>query len=106
MLQARSRIPGDFIFKNLFKIMAADRSALSTAAGLQLAKETFNLRRPERGRNGQPDKVRQVSLRITDMCNLRCHTCGQWGDNGYLRNQSLKELKQQEVPLETYKNLV
>lgn len=106
MLQARSRIPGNFISKNLFKLIRTDWSALSTAAGLQFAKETFNLRRPERGRNGQPDKLRQVSLRITDMCNLRCHTCGQWGDNGYLRNKSLKELKKEEVPVEVYKNFV
>ena len=40
------------------------------------------------------------------MCNLRCHTCGQWGDNGYLHGTSLKELKAREVPLETYENLV
>ncbi len=106
MLQARSRVPGDFVFKDLFKVMVSDWSTFSTAAGLQLAKETFNIRRPERGRSGHPDKLRQVSLRITDMCNLRCHTCGQWGDNGYLLNKSLKELKQQEVPVETYKNFV
>lgn len=106
MLQARSRIPGEFIFKNLFKIMTTDWPSLTTAAGLQLAKETFNIRRPERGRNGHPDKLRQVSLRITDMCNLRCHTCGQWGDNGYLLDKSLKELKQQEVPLDVYKGFV
>ncbi len=47
-----------------------------------------------------------VSLRITDMCNLRCHSCGQWGDNGYLLGESLKELKQREVPVEVYKQLV
>ena len=40
------------------------------------------------------------------MCNLRCHSCGQWGDNGYLHEYSLKELKQREVPVEVYKNLV
>ncbi len=106
MLQIRSRIPGDFIFKELAKIMLTDWPAFSSGAGLQLAKETFNLRRPDRGRNGHPDKLRQVSLRITDMCNLRCHTCGQWGDNGYLLDKSLKELKQREVPVEMYKKFV
>ena len=40
------------------------------------------------------------------MCNLRCHTCGQWGDNGYLLGKSLKELKRREVPAERYKNFV
>lgn len=106
MLQARSRVPGEFMFKELAKIMLSDWRTFTSGAGLQLAKETFNWRRPDRGRNGQPDKLRQVSLRITDMCNLRCHTCGQWGDNGYLLGQSLKELKQREVPVEKYKSFV
>lgn len=106
MLQARSRIPGEFIFRELSKIIINDWPTFSTAAGLQLAKETFNWRFPDRGKDGRPDKLRQVSLRITDMCNLRCHTCGQWGDNGYLLGQSLKELKQREVPVELYKKFV
>lgn len=106
MLQTRSRIPGEFIFKELTKIVLNDWPTFSTAAGLQLAKETFNWRRAERGQDGRPDKLRQISLRITDMCNLRCHTCGQWGDNGYLLGRPLKELKQQEVPVETYKRFV
>lgn len=106
MLQSRSRIPGEFIFKELAKIVMSDWGTFASGAGLQLAKETFNLRRPDRGRSGEPDKLRQVSLRITDMCNLRCHTCGQWGDNGYLLGQSLKDLKQREVPVERYKSFV
>lgn len=106
MLQSRSRIPGEFMFKELAKVMLSDWGTFASGAGLQLAKETFNWRRPDRGRSGEPDKLRQVSLRITDMCNLRCHTCGQWGDNGYLLGQSLKELKQREVPLEKYKSFV
>ena len=32
-------------------------------------------------------RIRQLSIRITDRCNLRCHTCGQWGDQGYLRGR-------------------
>jgi radical SAM protein with 4Fe4S-binding SPASM domain len=106
MLEARSRIPGEFIFKELAKIMLSDWGTFSSGLGLQLAKETFNLRNLDRGRSGQPDKLRQVSLRITDMCNLRCHTCGQWGDNGYLLGESLKDLKKREVPVETYKKFV
>lgn len=106
MLESRSRVPFDFFLKELTKIVWNDWSTFSTAAKLQLAKESFNLRRPERGKDGRPDKLRQVSLRITDMCNLRCHTCGQWGDNGYLLGHSLKELKQREVPVEKYKAFV
>ncbi len=61
-------------------------------------------------REGKAHKIRQLSLRITDLCNLRCTTCGQWGEGGYLHGKSLKELKNREVTparyLELLKDLV
>lgn len=51
-------------------------------------------------------QIRQVSLRLTDVCNLRCHTCGQWGDNGYLLGQSMRELIRDEVPVGRYVELL
>lgn len=105
-MQTRSRIPADFVLQELPKMIRADWPTFASLVGLQWDKEIFNLRHFFRREEGRGDTIRQVSLRITDMCNLRCHTCGQWGDNGYLRNCSLKELKQREVPLEVYKNLV
>ncbi len=105
-MPVRSRIkPGSFL-KQAAKALWQDWPTSSNFLRYQLAKETFNLRRPARGRDGRPDKLRQVSLRITDMCNLRCHSCGQWGDNGYLHDTSLKDLKKREVPVETYIDLV
>jgi radical SAM protein with 4Fe4S-binding SPASM domain len=56
--------------------------------------------------DGAADKIRQCSVRITDYCNLRCHTCGQWGDRGFLRSSSLKELKEHEVSPERYISLL
>ena len=29
--------------------------------------------------------VGQISLRVNEVCNLRCSSCGQWGENGHLR---------------------
>jgi radical SAM protein with 4Fe4S-binding SPASM domain len=37
-----------------------------------------------------PDKdipVGQISLRVNEVCNLRCGSCGQWGENGHLRQK-------------------
>ena len=48
--------------------------------------------------DGRGGKIHQLSLRLTDRCNLRCRTCGQWGDHGFLHGQSLKSLKEREVP--------
>mgnify|MGYP001554070902 CR=1 FL=1 len=48
-------------------------------------------------------KIRQVGIRITELCNLRCHTCGQWGDHGFLRGKSIKEIRQDELTVSDYK---
>ena len=73
-------------------------------AGLQLEKWLFNMLHP-RHREGWARSIRQLSLRITDICNLRCATCGQWGEGGYLHGRSLKELKSLEVPPSRYMEL-
>ncbi len=106
MFQTRSRIPPHFILRELTQVAKADWPTFTSLVDLQFAKETFNLRHPMGAKHGLGDKVQQISLRITDMCNLRCHTCGQWGDSGYLRGKSLKDLKRNEVPLEVYKRMV
>jgi radical SAM protein with 4Fe4S-binding SPASM domain len=31
--------------------------------------------------------VGQISLRVNEMCNLRCRSCGQWGENGHIRTR-------------------
>ncbi len=105
-MSTRSRVkPRNFI-KHVSDAFRSDWSTAQNFMGYQVAKETFNLRHPFGTDHGKGEKLRQVSVRITDMCNLRCHSCGQWGDNGYLIGQSLKELKKNEVPLAIYKNLV
>jgi radical SAM protein with 4Fe4S-binding SPASM domain len=49
--------------------------------------------------------IQQISLKITNACNLRCKTCGQWGETGYNFNKTKEELKD-IVPLETYIKMV
>jgi radical SAM protein with 4Fe4S-binding SPASM domain len=72
---------------------------------LELEKRFFNQLHPRR-HEGKGGKIRQASFRLTDRCNLRCHTCGQWGDNGYLHSYSLNELKEREIPTERYLHLL
>ncbi len=102
----RSRISPRFFVNQLASTLLEDWWTSYTFVKYQIAKESFNWRHPFGAKHGRGDAVQLVSLRITDMCNLRCHSCGQWGDNGYLLGSSLKELKQREVPVETYKRLV
>ncbi len=54
---------------------------------------------------GAAGRIRQLSLRITDLCNLRCATCGQWGEGGYLLGENLQKLQAAEVPPERYMEL-
>jgi radical SAM protein with 4Fe4S-binding SPASM domain len=69
------------------------------AAKLLVSRLLLNMRIPH---DGLGAGIRQVSIRVTDLCNLRCHTCGQWGDNGYLLGRSMPELVRNEVDPERY----
>lgn len=107
-MNARSRlsVPVGFIFSHLTRALREDwRTALSFFR-FQMAKETFSLRHPRGAPHGKGDRVHLVGLRITDLCNLRCHSCGQWGDSGYLLDIPHKKLKANEVPVSVYKKMV
>ncbi len=77
----------------------------SKLAKLQAEKTAFGIFNP-RAADGLAGRIHQLSIRITDICNLRCHTCGQWGDNGFLRGQELGRLKRQEVSPGRYRELL
>ncbi len=72
---------------------------------LEAEKWLFNVLYP-RAREGTARRLRQVSIRITDLCNLRCHTCGQWGDRGFLRGRDLAALKAREVSPARYQEIL
>ncbi|MBK06304.1 MAG: radical SAM protein [Deltaproteobacteria bacterium] len=104
--RSRLTVNPSFFIKNIYKSFREDWKTAYSFMRFQAAKESWNLRHRNKEIDGTGDKIELVSLRITDMCNLRCHSCGQWGDNGYLVGTPLKELKQREVPVERYKKLV
>jgi len=96
----RSGIALGVVVKN-FRRLARHPWIATKLATLQGEKWLFNLLYP-RAHTGEARKIRQLSFRITDLCNLRCHTCGQWGDQGFLHGQNLRDLKQNEVSLDRY----
>lgn len=60
----------------------------------------------ERNRaDGTSNQLRQVSLKIVNSCNLRCKTCGQWGETGYNLSKSDDEIRE-IVPYEIYRKMV
>ncbi len=92
---SRSKIALGVVVKN-FRRLAKHPWIVSKLVSLQGEKLLFNLLHPH-ARSGRARKIRQLSIRITDLCNLRCHTCGQWGDQGFLHGQDLRGLKKSEV---------
>lgn len=100
---SQSWIPISTILKTAPKVLENVRYAKNVAM-IQVDKVLRNL--SPREIDGTANRIRQCSIRITDICNLRCHTCGQWGDRGFLRTCSLPELKKEEVTPERYIELL
>jgi radical SAM protein with 4Fe4S-binding SPASM domain len=50
--------------------------------------------------------VGQISLRVNEVCNLRCSSCGQWGENGHLRLKQERGEKLQQLDFEVVKRIV
>ncbi len=96
----RSAVALSAVIKNMSKLARHPEIAMRLAS-LQTEKWLFNALNP-RMREGYAKGIRQVSFRITDICNLRCTTCGQWGKDGFLHGKDLKDLKKQEVSLDRY----
>jgi radical SAM protein with 4Fe4S-binding SPASM domain len=99
-MDTRSRVALGMVVKN-FRRLAKHPWIGTKLVTLQSEKWLFNLLYP-RAETGWANKIRQLSIRITDLCNLRCHTCGQWGDQGFLHGKNLRDLKRDEVSPERY----
>lgn len=102
-MPVRSAVSIGLIMKNLARL-AQHPWISGKLLTLETEKRLFNVlyRHQE---EGVAYKIRQASFRLTDRCNLRCHTCGQWGDQGFLHHQDLKILKQQEVAPSRYQEV-
>lgn len=50
--------------------------------------------------------ISQISLRVNEVCNLRCASCGQWGENGHLRLKQERGEKLDQLDFEVVKKLI
>lgn len=69
------------------------------------------LRHPVRRyfKSNNPDAdipVSQISIRVNEVCNLRCASCGQWGENGHLRKKLENGEKLAELDFDVVKRVV
>lgn len=107
-MKKRSGLSLNAVFKG-FQVLAPHPWVVNKLIALQLAKWFFPLG-SVRSAAGRAGKIHQLSIRITDLCNLRCHTCGQWGDSGFMHGSDIRMLKQNEISskryIELFKDLV
>ena len=95
-----SKEPWDFIIP----LLKTPRIFAKTAKSLYV-KHVKALRDYEKSTDGKSSiNIQQISIKITNACNLRCKTCGQWGETGYNLGKPTSELKK-IVPLERYLKL-
>lgn len=50
--------------------------------------------------------VSQISLRVNESCNLRCSSCGQWGENGHLRQKLERGEKLEQLDFDVVKRVI
>ena len=96
-------VPGVLI-KNARKLLHSPWM-LRSLGGIEKDKILFDVLN-RKYKDGRAKKIRQLSIRITDRCNLRCHSCGQWGDTGFLHGKPVKELRDREIRPERYTALL
>lgn len=99
-MERQSRLSLGVVLKNFTRV-APHPWISKRLVALEGEKHLFNLLYP-RAQEGRGRKIRVVSFRPTDLCNLRCKTCGQWGGQGYQLGKKIQQLKADEVPLSRY----
>jgi radical SAM protein with 4Fe4S-binding SPASM domain len=55
--------------------------------------------------DGRASTIKEIDLKITNLCNLRCRMCAQWGQSGYNFDRPAEALREM-VPAEYYKKVV
>ncbi len=72
-------LPTQFMFKHALPAFFSDIQSWPSMI-------PFSYRKYLAPRNAEKDiPVGMLSLRVNEVCNLRCGSCGQWGENGHLR---------------------
>jgi radical SAM protein with 4Fe4S-binding SPASM domain len=100
----RSKLGPLCVAKNVWRVL---RHPGLAARFLTLAGEKhFSLLLNPRARRGYAGKICTVVVKPTDLCNLRCRVCGQWGDHGYQLSRNIECFRENEVPLSRYVSLL
>ena len=100
----RSKLGPRWVAKNAWRVLRHPGLAARLIT-LEGEKRFSHLLNP-RARRGYAGKICTVVIKPTDLCNLRCRVCGQWGDHGYQLSRNIERFKENEVPLSRYVSLL
>ncbi len=95
----KALLPASFVWH--WMLPAAITDPLTPAMFVQQVRKYFFPRDPRRD-----VPVGQISLRVNEVCNLRCGSCGQWGENGHLRDKLGRGEKLAQLDFDTVKRVV
>ncbi|WP_155851793.1 hypothetical protein [Chitinivibrio alkaliphilus] len=97
--KGKATIPSRFLFQHMVPALIEDLHRLNLLR--------FPYRRYVRSYgNEKKAPVSQISLRVNEVCNLRCDSCGQWGENGHLRMKQERGESLQQLDLTTVKRII
>ena len=97
--QGKALLPWPFIRRNVIPSLFLDTSARQQVPH-QIRK---HLLAHYPGRN---QRVGQISLRVNEVCNLRCGSCGQWGENGHLRQKLERGERLSQLDFDVVKRVI
>ena len=97
--RGRYTLPPEFTYRHLLP------AVLGTPAYWRMMPE--QIRRYLGACNPEADHhVSQVAIRCTEVCNLRCASCGQWGENGWLYEKQRRGERLDSLSWETAKRII
>ncbi len=98
--RGKALLPTDFVIRHALPAMMADIRSWPTIIPYAMRKY-FGKRNPEKN-----TPVGQISLRVNEVCNLRCGSCGQWGENGHLRKKQENGEKFDQLDFDVVKRVI
>lgn len=91
--------PAAFTLNSLLPVLFKDTRSWHMVP--KLARKYLGTLDPERN-----IPVGQISLRVNEVCNLRCASCGQWGENGHLRAKLQRGERLEQLDFDVVKRVV
>jgi radical SAM protein with 4Fe4S-binding SPASM domain len=97
--RGKALLPARFVFQNIIPQLYSDVSSWHMIP--QQVRKYLTLHNPEKN-----IPVGQISLRVNELCNLRCRSCGQWGENGHIRSKLEHGQKLDQLDFEVVKRII